>query len=79
VACIPATLVLQRRMALRYNPTMYGSVPIEVHSEVERKMARRSAAAARASREAAEPATGRDIASRKIANVEAGSGVTSEF
>ena len=57
VACIPATLLLQRRMALRYNPSMYGAVPIEVHSEVERKMARRSAAAARASREAAVPAT----------------------
>ncbi len=51
-ACIPATLLFGRRMAARYNPSMYGAVPIEVHAELERR-ARRSAAREGAAREGA--------------------------
>jgi hypothetical protein len=41
--CIPATLLAGRRMAARFNPSMYGAFPIEMHAELERKAARRSA------------------------------------
>jgi hypothetical protein len=56
VACIPLTLILQRRMALRYNPSMYGAVPIELHTEVERKAARRTTQARASQDGAASPA-----------------------